>query len=58
MSSIRTPLAFLAALLALAPSDAGALRIMTYNILNYGGGRTNEFRAVLEDSQPDVIVVE
>ena len=39
-------------------SDAAALRVMTYNLLNYSGGRDAEFRTVLEVCQPDVLVVQ
>jgi len=31
---------------------------MTYNLLNYSGGRTAEFRTVLTGTQPDVLVAE
>jgi endonuclease/exonuclease/phosphatase family metal-dependent hydrolase len=56
MSPIRIPL--VAVLLALVPSDADALRIMTYNILNYSSGREADFRTVLQATQPDVLVVQ
>jgi len=45
-------------LLLLVVPEASALRIMTYNILNYSSGRTNELRTVLQETQPDVLVVE
>ncbi len=43
---------------ALAPIDAAALRLMTYNILNYNSGREAEFREILAATQPDVLVVQ
>jgi exonuclease III len=42
----------------LLTNDALALRVMTYNILNYSSGRLDEFRTVLAETQPDVLVVE
>lgn len=39
-------------------SDGFALRIMTYNILNYSSGREADYRIILEESQPDVLVVQ
>jgi endonuclease/exonuclease/phosphatase family metal-dependent hydrolase len=56
-SAARSLLA-LAAAVALGPSDATALRIMTYNILNYSSGREAEFRAIVGAIEPDVIVVQ
>lgn len=47
-----------AGILALGAGRADAMRIMTYNILNYTSGRTAEFQTVLEQTQPDVLVVE
>lgn len=47
-----------AALLVLAPPPAAALRVMTYNILNYSSGRDAQFRIVLEETSPDVLVVQ
>jgi endonuclease/exonuclease/phosphatase family metal-dependent hydrolase len=46
------------ALTLIPVSGARALRIATYNILNYSAGREALFRTVLEGFQPDVIVVE
>lgn len=37
---------------------ASALRIMTYNILNYSSGRDAQFRLVIEESAPDVVVAQ
>ena len=37
---------------------AHALRVMTYNILNYSSGRSAEFQMVLAGTDPDVLVVE
>jgi hypothetical protein len=48
----------LAAAVIAAPRPAEALRLMTYNLLNYSGGREVEFRTVLQQTQPDVLVVE
>ncbi|MGQ0722705.1 MAG: choice-of-anchor D domain-containing protein [Candidatus Eiseniibacteriota bacterium] len=48
----------LSAVSALTPRPADALRFMTYNLLNYSGGREVEFRTVLMQTQPDVLVVE
>jgi endonuclease/exonuclease/phosphatase family metal-dependent hydrolase len=46
------------ALTAFAPRPAEALRFMTYNLLNYTSGREVEFRTVLAQTQPDVLVVQ
>ncbi|MCA9753566.1 MAG: hypothetical protein KC591_15335, partial [Gemmatimonadetes bacterium] len=40
------------------PPPAAAVRVMTYNLLNYSGGRTAEFQVVLAEAQPDVVVAE
>ncbi|MGD8394082.1 MAG: choice-of-anchor D domain-containing protein [Candidatus Eiseniibacteriota bacterium] len=46
-------------LAGLSPArDAEALRLMTYNLLNYSGGRTEEFRAITDATAADVIVVQ
>lgn len=52
--------ASLVALLAipLLAAPAHALRVMSYNLLNYSGGRTTQFRTVLQEAQPDILVVE
>lgn len=47
-----------ALVLLVAPSPASALRVACYNLLNYTSGRTNEFRTVLSELQPDVLVTE
>ncbi len=47
-----------AVLIPLAAAPAHALRVMSYNLLNYSSGRTTQFRTVLEATQPDVLVVE
>jgi endonuclease/exonuclease/phosphatase family metal-dependent hydrolase len=57
MSFARLLIAFVA-LTAVLPRDAAALRIMTYNILNYSSGREAEFRAIVAAIQPDVVVVQ
>jgi len=57
MYRITLVLGCLFALFAVA-SPAQAVRIMTYNILNYTSGRTAEFQTVIEDSAPEVIFVE
>ncbi|MBZ0269228.1 T9SS type A sorting domain-containing protein [bacterium] len=44
--------------MALTATPALALRVASYNLLNYSGGRTDEFRTVLAEMQPDVLVVE
>ena len=44
------------ALVLLAVTPAHALRVMGYNLLNYSGGRTAQFRTVLAEAQPDVLV--
>ncbi len=45
--------------LTLAPAfPAQALRVMSYNLLNYSGARDAEFRIVLEETAPDVVVVQ
>ncbi|MCD4691247.1 choice-of-anchor D domain-containing protein [bacterium] len=62
----KTPLALMAvAILAVclaAPQPALALRIVTYNVLNFpgstGAARLDDFRAVLEEIDPDVLVVQ
>jgi endonuclease/exonuclease/phosphatase family metal-dependent hydrolase len=45
------------AVASLAP-PAAALRVMSYNILNYSSGRTDEFRLILAETSPDVLVVQ
>jgi len=44
--------------LAIAASPASAFRLMTYNILNYSSGRTDEFRQILAGTDPDVLLVQ
>jgi FlgD Ig-like domain len=39
-------------------SPAFALRVASYNLLNYSSGRTNEFRTVLGELQPDVLLAD
>ncbi|MBU1948795.1 MAG: hypothetical protein KJ927_08800, partial [Candidatus Eisenbacteria bacterium] len=39
-------------------SPAQAFRVMTYNLLNYSSGREAEFRTVLEQAEPDILVAE
>ncbi len=41
-----------------ASNQALAIKIVTYNILNYSSGRLAQFKTVLNDVQPDVIVVQ
>ncbi len=41
-----------------AAPPASALRVATYNILNYSSGREAHFRTVMTEVQPDVIVVQ
>ncbi len=41
-----------------AAQSADAIRVMTYNVLNYSSGRTTEFREVLAAIQPDVLVLQ
>jgi len=45
-------------LLAPSPHSAMAIRIVTYNLLNYSGSRADEYKTVLNEVQPDVIVVQ
>ncbi|MFC1572367.1 FlgD immunoglobulin-like domain containing protein [Candidatus Eisenbacteria bacterium] len=51
------PLWTIAAILLIA-GPASGLRIMTYNILNYSSGRTDEFRMILEQTDPDLVFVQ
>ena len=37
---------------------ASALRVATYNLLNYSSGRTAEFETVLAELQPDVLLAQ
>ncbi len=50
------------ALSLLLPSTALALRVVTYNVLNFPGStgtsRLDDFRVILEDLDPDVLVVQ
>jgi endonuclease/exonuclease/phosphatase family metal-dependent hydrolase len=57
---MRTILWVIAGLIALAPAPrpAMAIRIVTYNLLNYSGGRASEYKTVLNEVQPDVIIVQ
>jgi len=56
-----TLLLLLAGILA-APSPGSALRICTYNVLNFpgttGSAREDDFRAVINEIDPDVLVVQ
>lgn len=56
--SARLSAAITALTLLFVASPASALRVTSYNILNYSSGRTNEFRTVLAEVQPDVLVVQ
>lgn len=56
--SPRIPSLLAAVLIPLLAAPAQALRVMSYNLLNYSGGRTTQFRLILEETQPDVLVVE
>ena len=55
-------LACLITLSLLFPSTAFALRVVTYNVLNFPGStgtsRLDDFRVILEDIDPDVLVVQ
>jgi endonuclease/exonuclease/phosphatase family metal-dependent hydrolase len=42
----------------LAPPNALAVKIVTYNLLNYSSGRQSEFKAILFELQPDILVVQ
>jgi len=52
----------LAALVAALPPPASALRVVTYNILNFpgtdGGTRVDDFRIVFDELDPDVVIVQ
>ncbi|GJM43401.1 MAG: hypothetical protein DHS20C21_02430 [Gemmatimonadota bacterium] len=54
---VRFP-ALVALLVMVAAAPALALRVATYNILNYSSGRTAAFRTVLTELQPDVLMVQ
>ena len=59
MFRTHSRIAVLAVLLSVALSgSADALRLMTFNILNYSSGREADFRTVIADAQPDVLVVQ
>lgn len=52
-------IAALAALLVpVLAAPASALRVLTYNVLNYSGGRTTELTLVLDQTRPDVVVAQ
>lgn len=55
--SIRT-LALAVLLVPALAAPASAIRVMTYNLLNYSSGRYTEFTTVLQGIQPDVLVAE
>jgi hypothetical protein len=53
------PLGLLALTIALAvPGPAEALRLMTYNLLNYSSGRETQLQTVLSQTQPDILLVQ
>jgi hypothetical protein len=55
----RTSTAIAAVLACLAlPTAAGAVRIMTYNLLNYSSGRESLYRKILDATNPDLLVVQ
>jgi len=54
---LRT-LAFAALLGSAVASPAAAMRVMTYNVLNYSSGRTTQFVSILSQIQPDVLVAQ
>lgn len=58
--SLTLPL--LVAALALAPRPAAAVKVMTYNLLNYpsasGAAREDEFRTILQATHPDVMIAQ
>jgi endonuclease/exonuclease/phosphatase family metal-dependent hydrolase len=39
-------------------ASAHAFRLMTYNVLNYSAGREEHFRLVLQETDPDLLVVQ
>lgn len=47
-----------AILFATLASPAASLRFMSYNLLNFSSGRTDEFRAVLAEADPELLVVQ
>jgi hypothetical protein len=51
-------LALSAVLVPALAAPASALRVMTYNLLNYSSGRTAQFQLILDQTQPDVLVAE
>lgn len=58
---MRRTLSTLVAVCALAAVLVGpvsALRTMSYNILNYSSGRYDEFRLILAETDPDILLVQ
>lgn len=49
---------FAFSLALLAPQEASAYRVMTYNVLNYSGGRVSELQTVINAAEPDLIVLQ